>query len=91
MWLADAQGDVGMTRKRNWHPWITYESDEALSSGDTETLKDVDVDGVIRWRDAICSPSPPDSIDSQRNPPTTSQEYPYGSKSEEDSALAIIK
>ena len=47
LWLADAQGNVGMTRKRNWHPWIKYESDEGdedLSFVDTETLKDVDVD-----------------------------------------------
>ncbi len=79
LWLADAQGDVGMTRKRNWHQWITYESDESdeeLGCDDAETIKDVDLDGIIRWRDAISSPLLPESIDSRRNTLTPSQGYP---------------
>ena len=91
LWLADAQGDVGMTRKRNRHPWITYESDEELSCGDTKTLRDIDVDGVIRWRDAISSPSPPESIDCHGNVLTTRREHPYKSTDIADGALAIIK
>ena len=80
-----------MTRKRNGHPWIANESDEELSCGDTKTLKDVDVDGVIRWRDAISSPSPPESIDSHGNVLTTSREHPYKSIGRADGALAVIE
>ena len=80
-----------MTRKRNWHPWITCDTDEEFSCEDIESLEDADVDGVIRWRDAISSPSPPESIDYQRNAPTTSREYPCKSEGEDDGALAIIE
>ncbi len=79
LWLADAQGDVGMTRKRNWHQWISYESDESdeeLGCDDAETIKDVDLDGIIRWRDAISSPLLPESIDSRRDTLTPSQGHP---------------
>lgn len=79
LWLADALEDVGMTRRKNRHPWITYEADEELSCEDTEDLKDIDVDGIIRWRDAISSPSPPASINSHRNILTTSQGHPHES------------
>lgn len=55
LWLANPQEELSETRKRNLHPWITYDSEEEYSSEETENQKEVDVDNITKWRDAVCA------------------------------------
>ena len=55
LWLAENQEDEHISRKRTFHPWVTYESDDDSSIDDVESVKTVRQDVIEDWLDVTNS------------------------------------